>query len=296
MALHAPNKAGQKVTYVTFWPLASFWPAGLAPLAVADAALAVQQLRACALTRDREARSRSSTDIQSASSLRHSLTTSVLCTRCSGTLWRCAASGWRLDQTRGSCTAGESGDRPLGSAQGLPLWESWMGSHRLFAAPRCLRSGEWGRAVGRQRWQRSGGVPAAQRQPTAAQSAWAGPVVPRSAPGTPRFGGLTANEDGGSALLPTPAHTFHVRSKQMIICEGSNSRRRGARLGAATEWRRQHIALYSHGQTAGALPAATTSACALGSSVNASAPTVAAAPPSPSSSARASTEAKSQAS
>ena len=64
--------------------------------------------------------------------------------------------------------------------------ESWMGSRKLFAAPRCLRSGEWGRAVGRQR---SGGVPAAQRQPMAAQSAWAGPVVPRSAPGTPRLAG-----------------------------------------------------------------------------------------------------------
>ena len=64
--------------------------------------------------------------------------------------------------------------------------ESWMGSRKLFAAPRCLRSGEWGRAVGRQR---SGGVPAAQRQPMAAQSAWAGPVVPRSAPSTPRLAG-----------------------------------------------------------------------------------------------------------
>ena len=91
---------------MTFWPLASFWPAGLAPLAVADAALAVQQLRACALTRDREARSRSST----ASSLRHS------CTPVLHQVLRhpLTLRGERLaaGQTRAGRTAGESGGRP----------------------------------------------------------------------------------------------------------------------------------------------------------------------------------------
>ena len=136
VALHAPNKAGQKVTYVTFWPLASFWPAGLAPFLQTPDTCAPRPRRGLAAGTERwggrrrrsgraaaarvqQLRSSAGAVRQPAptAALRHRLTTSVLCTRYSGTLpgaARRAAGGWTRRAAaarRGRAAAGRWGQR-----------------------------------------------------------------------------------------------------------------------------------------------------------------------------------------
>ena len=177
VALHAPNNAGQKVTYVTFWPafgqlawlLCSTRQTRVLPTPVPRLAACTERWGGrrrrsgrAAAARARAAGHSGGAGQQPTPTARSDTAVPLCCTRYSGTLWRCAASGWRLGRRapaarRGRAAAGHHGQRDGGdggtsrrraaersgdNAAGCSLWPSRT----------CARAGgRAGRSGARQR-------------------------------------------------------------------------------------------------------------------------------------------------